>query len=157
MITKYNLYKESLLDKISGPSKEEVTDELDKMTPQKMLNTASEIGNLEYIKKAVELGANLEYNTGAPVRSIVKSGNVAGLKYMIEKGMKSYLHIANLVSLVYSVESGNIEMVKYVVNLLEYDDVLRRLREMMELAKKNGYDEIEEYLYEYLGGYLKNK
>ena len=59
MITKYNLYKESLLNKIKGPSEEEVYNNLEKMSPEKMLIKSVNMEYMKGIKHAINLGANI--------------------------------------------------------------------------------------------------
>ena len=86
MITKYNLYKESLLNKISGPSEEEVWDKIKKLNPEDMMVKSINVDLLKGVKLAINNGIDIHIQNEAYLRHACEKGSYNVVKYLLEQG-----------------------------------------------------------------------
>ena len=131
MIKNYKLFKESLLNKLDGPSEEEVFNRLSKMNPIEMMFKSAEIGFLPGIKKAIDLGAKFndtiskEHYSGEWYEEnildvISKNGHFNIFddvyKYFKKDNVKKDISLLNEL-LINSCESGNIKLAKKILEM----------------------------------------
>lgn len=127
----YKLFKESLLNKLDGPSEEEVFNRLSKMKPKNMLFKSAEIGFLPGIKKAIELGAKfndtitIEHNSGEcheeDILDVISKNGHFNIfddvyKYFKRDNVKKDISLLNEL-LINSCESGNIKLAKKILEM----------------------------------------
>ena len=97
MIIKYDLYKESLLDKLQGPSKEEINKQFDKFKLKKFFifndkveikkyfKLAVKIGDLDRVKKVMKTGLLSKYDIDTELfNDSLKCGNLGVIKYLLD-------------------------------------------------------------------------
>ena len=149
MIKKFNQFNEGLLDKMTGPSNEEAWGNIKDMVPNDMLISSAKAGIIDGVKQAIEQGANIYQNLGVVLRYAVESSNYELVKFLIGKGLYSYLSVGNYSILLYAVMSGNLEIVKYLIKIGK-EGLKSNYQEMLKIAKNYNFEDIEDYLIYYV-------
>lgn len=137
MITKFNIYNESLLNKLEGPSKK---DALEK-NPTSVLIQAINNDDIELFRLALEYGAdtNKSYHTNN-----TQWINIKIITYVIEKGKEDFakllidygVNIRGNQTLQTIGEYASLDLIKYILDRIiltyeEYNNIIRfnRIRE----------------------------
>ena len=115
MIKSFKLYKESLLNKLEGPSDQEVIDILKKKYEKNgMLYKSVQDQFLPGIKYALEVRhADINSIRGYSLLTSVKFGNFEIVKYLVEKGAD--VNIEDVKSLYFAHENKHQEIYDYLV------------------------------------------
>ena len=120
MIKNYKLFKESLLDKLHGPTEEELLDNLKNMEPNKMLLKSVEVGLLKGVEYALE---NFQYFGSVLSNALYEAFN------------KNHMDIA-----IFLLNNGAKIIGFHTVPVIEKVSDLNR-DDILELILKNGIDE----------------
>ena len=150
MIKNYKIFKESLLDKLVGPSEEEIISNISK-NPNKLLLYSCREGLMEYVVKSLEYGADIHFKKDLAIKTAAECGYLDIVKYLISKGAK--IKVQNGVVLENAIINEHIDIVKYLVE--KGIDVSKNKR-FLDLAARNGNYEIVKYLVEH-GADIYNK
>ena len=109
MIKNYKLFKESLLDKLKGPTEEEIKDYF-KNNPNELIRKSIECNSInkkilsvDNIKRAIEMGADINSSVrgyqGTLLSFVCEVGDYDLVKYLIENGaeleLPGYISFSN--------------------------------------------------------------
>jgi ankyrin repeat protein len=127
-IKPYDVFNESLKDKIKGQEHEEIMNKIHNMSQDELNDTLISIlykENQDYlVKKLVEGGADVNFGDGKVISRYVYKKDKEMVKYLIENGSKLY-HI-----LLSYADKNDEEMIKYLINkgadVQDNDDYLFR-------------------------------
>ena len=144
--------KESLLDKISGPSEEEIISNLSK-NPNNLLLYACREGLMEYVVKSLEYGADIHFKNDLAIKTAAKCGYLDMVKYLISKGAD--FHIDMETPLRYASLNGHLDIVKYLIN--KGANIKAKSGDVLEKAILNGHIDVVKYLVEKGINVSKNK
>ena len=146
MIKKYKLFKESLLDKLQGPTEEEIRNHLNgvKDIDQK-LNIAIKNNIIDVIEDIVN---NNSYGEERALRDVLYYNNTTLVYYFLDKNETFNIINKNALNLVliYSSEYGNFELVKFAIE--KGADVNSGRSYSLRYAILNNHLEIAKYLIE---------
>ena len=143
MIKKYKIFKESLLNKLEGPSEDEVINNLSK-NPNKLLLFSCEEGLLEYVKKSLENGADIHYKKDSAVKIVAQDGNLEILKYLISKGAN--FRVDSDTPMEYAAFGGHLDIIKYLVEMGV--KIYFNSSKALDAAIRNGHLDVVKYLVE---------
>lgn len=144
MIKKYNLFKESLLDKLKGPTEEDIWNLIKNYDPDSMLVKSCEIGYLQGVKKSLEMGADINYDNSLSLYLAVENNHINIVKYLIENGVN--LEGDNNDIIKNALLSHNSEILKILLNNVKHDIEVDK---MIQLADGLKDSEMVEILKEY--------
>lgn len=136
MIKKFKEYiKESLLDKLEGPT---IDDALNN-NPTKVLQYAINSNNDELIKKSIEYGADINFNDGYLLKYYSEKGNLERVKFYVENGADvNYGDSVTQLPIVKAARNGHADIVKYLLDNGACTDVYERdLKQALIWAKSN--------------------
>lgn len=140
-IKKYN-FSESLLNKLEGPSEEEIWDVIKQFKPVKMLNKSIQSGLIKGVELALKLEPEL-LNHKIILDNIVESDN--------SEMLKTYLKCGGVISdkdnylLRVALEKRNYEMCKIIIDSLSEDLIISELT-TIKLAAYGNYDIIKYFV-----------
>ena len=80
MIKNYKLFTESLLDNMKGPTDDEMIIFLKENNPNKLLDIGLQRNNFEFVKTAIENGAEIDYRVNCPLVNFGLSKNWERMK-----------------------------------------------------------------------------
>ena len=90
MIINFNDYlKESLLDKMIGPTEEEIIKSLSSKTPNDRLFLSCKMGYLDGVVSAIDDGADIHHKQGQTIMPASKEGHYDIVKYLLDNADKS--------------------------------------------------------------------
>ena len=92
MIIKFELYNESLRDKMKGKSKEEIAEVYRTMEPNRKFKRAYFKGIDWLLINAIKSGANVHFQDDAALKNYVQKGNLKMVKLLIEYGADVNVH-----------------------------------------------------------------
>lgn len=144
MIKKYNLFKESLLDKLKGPTEENIWNLIKNYDPDSMLVKSCEIGYLQGVKKSLEMGADINYDNSLSLYLAVENNHINIVKYLIKNGIN--LEGDNNDIIKNTLLSHNSEILKILLNNVKHDIEVDK---MIQLADGLKDSEMVEILKEY--------
>ena len=136
MIKKYKLFNESLLNKIKGPTEENIWELIKNYQPNSMLVKSCEIGYLKGVQYAIEHDANINYEHSLPLYLAVENNYIDIVKYLIENGSK--LEGENNDIIKNAILSHTSEILKILLDNIEHDIEIDK---MIQLA--DGLQETE--------------
>ena len=103
MIKNYNQFNESLLGNMKGPTDDEIIIFLKKNNPNKLLDIGLQRNNFEFVKTAIENGAEIDYRINNPLVKFGLSKNWERIKLYMDSNislnsnykslLKNYAHI----------------------------------------------------------------
>ncbi len=119
MIKKYTEYiNESLLNKLEGPSNEEIIEHFFKNNLNSGLIKSCVENFLPGVKYAMKIGVNIDYNEGEPLRCAIFHGHNDLVKFLLENGSDLHLRDDKAIS---SAILWNSDILKYFLENYEID------------------------------------
>lgn len=113
-LTNYNKICEKL--NYSVLSENEILNILNNMSPDNMLVNAIGLNNFNYVKIAINNGADIHYNDDEAICKSVYTNNVDLIKFLIDNGAD--VHVKNdYLFREFAVKCNNVEFLKYLYNL----------------------------------------
>jgi len=110
MIKKFNTYNESIRDKMVGPSKDVMYQAL----YNEMLMNSFEWGFLDGIKKAIELGADINKLS---LSNACSNGQSHIVKFLVENGKDINKNDGHFTPLGRAIQGGHLDTVKTLIDL----------------------------------------
>jgi len=138
---------ESLRDKMTSKSDEEILNSLKSLDPDRMLVQAAKNKSIEGVKKALKLGADIHYFNNLALQVAIDDENLDIIKYLIDKDAD--IHMSDDYPLRHSVEVGNTELVKYLLDNGAEPDTMDNYE--LVIAEENNYTEIIKLLKKKMG------
>ena len=136
----------SLEDILKPKSEKEIEQALNKLTPDEMLFKASKFGLVNFVKKALELGADVHANDDGALQWASGKGHVEVVKVLLGAGAD--VHAYNDEALRLASENGHVEVVKLLKkrgSQNEFQDILSE-QAIEKILKPKTKSEIEKGL-----------
>jgi ankyrin repeat protein len=138
-------YNESLRDKMTPKSKEDIEKTLQDYLPHEILRLGYRNNMWDLVKRGIEEGASVHMDNDAALRFACQEGELEIVKYLMGKGAD--VHTFEDDALVMACYSGNLELIKYLVN--EGADIhAGQIEKVLRAACADGHPDIVEYLLE---------
>lgn len=149
-IKPYNVFNESLRDKIKGKDNDEIKNKILNMEQDELNKTLISFlhknYNDEIIKLLIENGADVNFDDGAVIKNYLHNKNINMIKYLLDNHDVD-IESSHSFPLRYVASVGDYEMTKL---FLEYGaDPNCEDDDAIEMAEDNGHDDVLELLKEY--------
>jgi len=116
MIKKYKQFiNEGLLDKLTGPSKEEVWNNYKDLDDEQLLKLSAKNGYIEGVEEAIKRGVDLECNYGYALVNASKNGHIDIVKLLLDNGADVAGYKNQYYALTVACIDGYLDIVKLLI------------------------------------------
>jgi len=135
-------YNESLRDKMTGKSRDEIMKGIINLSPDRMLIKSIDYNFFDGVKLSVDNGADIHTSNNYAIEISSTRGQYNIVKYLLDKGAD--IHVDNDAPLRMASKNGHIDTVKL---LLDYGaDIQDYGNSALHNAKRNGHTDVVELL-----------